>query len=89
MRKRHQNYFRLHSTSKTPDSFDTRGILISIPAYDHSRTTENNNRQTDKEEILTNNQDEKYNSMKQLKGRFLFTKTFFESEVPLNILSHE
>ena len=38
MRKRSQNRFRLHFTSKTPDSFDTRGILISTPACDvHGR----------------------------------------------------
>ena len=40
-------------------------------------------RQSDKKEILTNNQDKKYNSMKNLKGKqFLFTKTWIESEVP-------
>ena len=40
-------------------------------------------RQSDKKEILTNNQDKKYNSMKNLKGKpFLFTKTCIESEVP-------
>ena len=49
-----------------------------------SQTTENNNWQADtKKEILTNNQDEdeKYNSMKRLKGQqFLFSKTCIESE---------
>ena len=58
-----------------------------------SRTTENNNKQSDKKEIdiLTNNQDKKCNSTKHLKGLqfFLFTKTCIESEVSLNILSHE
>ena len=39
-------------------------------------------RQSDKKEILTNNQDKKYNSMKNLKGKpFLFTRTCIESEV--------
>ena len=54
-------------------------------------TTENYNKQSDKEEIdiLTNNQDKKYNSTKDLKGyNFLFTKSL-EREVSLNILSHE
>ena len=37
MRKRSQNHLRLHFTSKTPYSFDTRGIL-STPACDvHGR----------------------------------------------------
>ena len=33
MRKRYQNPFRLHFTSKTPYSFDTRDILRT-PAWD-------------------------------------------------------
>ena len=41
-----------------------RGIL-STPASD-SRTTENN-RESNKKEILTNDQHKKYNSMKHLK----------------------
>ena len=44
----------------------------------------------DKKEILTNNQDKKYNPKKHLKGQqFLFTKTCIEIEVSLKILSHE
>ena len=70
-RKRSQNHCRLHFSSKTPYSFDTRGIL-STPVCDvHGR------KQSDAKEILTNNQDEnKYNSMKHLKGeQFLCTMT--------------
>ena len=49
-----------------------------------------NNRQSDKKEILINNQDKKYNSMKHFKRQqLLFTKTRTESEVSLKILSHE
>ena len=52
--------------------------------------TENNNRQSDKKEILTNNQDKKHNSTKHLKEQqFLFSKTCIESEELLKILSHE
>ena len=43
-------------------------------------------------EILINNQDKKYNSMKNFKRQqLLFTKTIFriESELSLKILSHE
>ena len=57
-----------------------------------SCTTENNrpSDKHDKKEIFTNNQDKKYNSMKQLKGQqFLFTKTCVKSEVSPKILSHE
>ena len=56
-----------------------------------SCTTENN-QQSDKKEILINNQDKKYNSMKNVKRQqLLFTKTVFriESELSLKILSHE
>ena len=56
-----------------------------------SFTTENN-QQSDKKEILINNQDKKYNSMKNFKRQqLLFTKTIFriESELSLKILSHE
>ena len=54
-----------------------------------SCTTENN-RQSDKKETLTNNEDKKYNSMKHLNGqKFLFTKTCIESDVSLKILSQE
>ena len=50
----------------------------------------NNNSQSDKQEILTNIQGKKYNSMKHLKWQqFLFTKTCIESEVSLKILSQE
>ena len=50
----------------------------------------NNNSQSDKQEILTNIQGKKYNSMKHLKGQqFLFTKTCIESEVSLKILSQK
>ena len=50
-----------------------------------------NNRQSDKKEVLTNNQDmKKYNSMKHFKRpQLLFTKTSFGSKVSLKILSHE
>ena len=49
-----------------------------------------NNQQSDKKEILINNQDKKYNSMKIFKRQqLLFTKTRIESEVSLKILSHE
>ena len=49
-----------------------------------------NNQQNDKKEILINNQDKKYNSMKIFKRQqLLFTKTRIESEVSLKILSHE
>ena len=49
-----------------------------------------NNQQSDKKEILINNQDKKYNSMKNFKRQqLLFTKTRIESEVSLKILSHE
>ena len=54
--------------------------------------TENNNWQSDlyTKEILTNNQHEKYNLMKHLKGQqFSFTMTYIESEVSLKILNHE
>ena len=58
-----------------------------------SWTTENNNKRRDKKDqidILTNNHDKRYNSTKHLKDyNFLFTKTCIESEVSLNILSHE
>ena len=48
-----------------------------------SCTTENN-RQSDKKETLSNNEDKKYNSMKNLNGQnFLFTKTCIESDVSL------
>ena len=46
-RKRPQNHFRLHFTSKTPYKFDTCGIL-STPAWRCLCTTENNNQQSDK-----------------------------------------
>ena len=78
---------RILLLNKTRYSFDTRGIFVRC-----SQTTENNNWQSDKKEILTNSQDQdkKYNSMKHLKGQqFLFTKTCIESEVSLKILSHE
>ena len=49
-----------------------------------------NNQQSNKKEILINNQDKKYNSMKNFKRQqLLFTKTRIESEVSLEILSHE
>ena len=52
-----------------------------------SCVTENNSQQSDKhdkKEILTNNQDKKYNSMKHIKGQqFLFTKTCIESEMKI------
>ena len=52
-----------------------------------SCVTEDNSQQSykhDKKEILTNNQDKKYNSMKHLKGQqFLFTKTCIESEMKI------
>ena len=48
------------------------------------------NWQSDKKEILSNNQDKKYNSKKHWKGQqVLFPKTCIESEVSLKILSHE
>ena len=66
MRKRSQNYFRLHFTSKTPYSFDKRGILRT-PACDvHGRlktTTGKAIRKRSRQTI------EKHNSMKHLKGR--------------------
>ena len=72
---------------KRHNLFDTRGIL-STPACD-SCTTENN-RQSNKKEILKNNQDKKYNSMKHLKGQqFLFRKTCKLVLVSLKVLSHE
>ena len=47
-----------------------------------------NNQQSDKKEVLINNQDKKYNSMKNFKRQqLLFTKTRIESEVSLKILS--
>ena len=77
MRKRSQNHFRLHFTSKTPFIWYTRHFKYSRMRC--SRTTENNNWQSDKKEVLTNNQGKKYNSMKHLKGQqFLFTKTCIE-----------
>ena len=49
-----------------------------------------NNQQSDKKEILINNQDKTYKSMKNFKRQqLLFTKTRIESEVSLKILSHE
>ena len=51
--------------------------------------TMENNRHSDKREILTNNQNKKYNSMKHLQRQtFLFTKTGIENEVSLKIRSH-
>ena len=75
MRKRYQNHFRLHFTSKTPYSFDTRGILLKYSCMRCSRTSENNLKQSDKKDqidILTNNHDKKYNSTKHLKGLQFF-----------------
>ena len=37
MRKRSQNHFRLHFTSKTPYLFDVRGILSTSICYVHGR----------------------------------------------------
>ena len=49
--------------------------------------TTGNNQQSDKKEILTSNQDKKYNSMKHFnRQQLLFMKTIIESEVSL---SHE
>ena len=85
-RKRSQNHFRLHFTSKETYKFDTRGIFY-YSCMRCSCVTANNSQQSDKhdkKEILTNNQDKKYNSMKHLKGQqFLFTKTFIESEMKI------
>ena len=51
-RKRSQNNFRLHFTSKTPYSFDTRGIL-STPAFDvHVRLKTTTRPQAISQEIL-------------------------------------
>ena len=49
--------------------------------------TTGNNQQSDKKEILTSNQDKKYNSMKHFnRQQLLFMKAIIESEVSL---SHE
>ena len=62
--------------------------FLSTACYVHARLKKN--RQSDKKETLTNNEDKKYNSMKHLNGqKFLFTKTCIESDVSLKILSHE
>ena len=37
MKKRSQNHFRLHFTSKIPYSFDTRGILSTLARGVHGR----------------------------------------------------
>ena len=74
-RKRSQNHFRLHFTSKTPYSSDTRGIFLKYTRMRFSRTTKNNNKQRDKKDqidILANNHDKKYNSTKHLKGLQFF-----------------
>ena len=75
-RKSSRNHFRLHFTPETPQSFklfDTRSILSTLAC--DSCSTENN-RQSNKKEILTNSQDKKYNSMKHLIGQqSLFTTT--------------
>ena len=65
-------------------------ILILLLKYCMwcSCTTENN-QQSNKKEILINNQDNTYNSMKNFKRQqLLFVKTRIESEVSLKILSH-
>ena len=44
---------------------------LSTPACDvYVQLKLNNNRQSDKKEILTNNEDKKYNSMIHFKGHF-------------------
>ena len=86
VRKRSQDNIRLHFTSKTPYSSDTRGIL-STPACDvHGRlkrTTSNAIRKIRSISWQTVN-----GTFKRTKF-LLFTKTCIESEVSLIILSHE
>ena len=74
MRKRSQNHFRLHFTSKTPYSLDTRGIL-STPVCDvhwRLKITTSKAIRKDQIDILTNKQDKKYYSTKHLKGLQFF-----------------
>ena len=56
-------------------------------------TTENKKKQSDKEEIdiLTNNQDKKYNSTKRSKGLqfFIYEDVYWEWSVSEYILSNE
>ena len=87
MRKRSQNHFRLHFTSKTPYSFDTRGIL-STPACDvHGRLKITTSKATKK---ITSIYDKKYNSTKHLKGLQFFIYEDVNPENPESqILSHQ
>ena len=87
MRTRSQNHFHSYFTSKTPYSFDTRGILSTPSRDNHGRLKMTTNKVIRKRSWQTIKED---NSTKHLKGQqFLFTKMCIDSEVSLKILSHE
>ena len=87
-----------HDEAKMRERRETLSFLSFLPRRERpllagkycmwcSCMTENN-QQSDKKEVLINNQDKKYNSMKNFKRQqLLFTKTRIESEVSLKILS--
>ena len=78
-RKRPQNHFRLHFTSRTPYEFDTGGIL-STPACDVLVRLKRTGKAIS---TIRKSLD------KQSRQQFSFTKTSNESEVSQKILSHE
>ena len=82
MRKRYQNHFRLHFTSKTPYLFDTRGIL-GTPACDVHGRLKIRSKVIRKRSIYLANQDNNYNSTKHLEVLqfFIYEDVYWEWSV--------